>query len=344
MKSPRITYLITRVHGLKTHLITREDLLAMIKTKDLKEVVDLLLKTEYAEKTSVLPEKDLDASTLEKIFQRKLVERVFFLLTITPPKLREILVEYYRRFEIENIKRILRSKHSGEPIEEGNLIPLERAQTQVNFPALLAAKDVKEVTDLLRETIYSNISKEIEHYTAFKTPLVLEVYLDDLYYNRLWRKLKELANRDILRFFITEIDLKNLLLILGMKIRNVEGGFIENSIISVGEGLNKRKLTILVKEKVEDSPEIIRISPYKKILSEAVDLYHKGLFNELENLFELHRYLIITKYFSRKQFDIGYAFLYVYLCEAEAKNLITISLSKELGMNEEQLKKYVLIS
>ena len=70
MKSPRITYLITRVHGLKTHLIKREDYNAMLKTKDLKDFIDILMKTEYSEEISVIPEKELDASVLEKIFQK----------------------------------------------------------------------------------------------------------------------------------------------------------------------------------------------------------------------------------------------------------------------------------
>lgn len=314
----------------------------MIKAKSLKEVVDILLKTEYAEKTSVIPEKDLDASVLEKIFLKKLVERASSLLTISPPKPRELLEEYYRRFEIENIKRILRSKHVGEPIEEGNLIPLERERTMVNFPALIAAKDVREVSDLLKETVYSNISTKLELYNDYKTPLILEAYLDNLYYNRLWNKLcAAVPDKEIRRFFTLEIDLRNLLLVLGMKMREVEGSFIEKNLITFEGGLSKRRLLTLIKERVEDAPNIINVSPYKKILLEAIALYNKGLYVELENLFNSQRYEIISKSFSRHQFDIGYVLLYIYFAEVEAKNLVAISLGKELGMSEEQIKNYV---
>lgn len=344
MKSPGSTYLITRVHGLKTHLIKHEDFDAMIKAKGLKEVIEILLKTEYADQISMIPEKNLDASTLEKIFLKKLVERAYFILKASPQKIRDLLVEYYRRFEVENIKRILRSKHVDEPIEEGSLIPLEREYSTVNFPALLAAKDVQEVADLLRETIYSSILEKLELYHNYKTPMILEAYLDNLYYGRLWEKLdKTVSDKDVRQFFTIEIDFRNLLLVLGMKIREVDASFIEENIISVGDGVSKRKLSSLIKAKIEEAPQIIPNVQYKKILIETIELFNKNLFAELEIMFNSYKYEIVSKAFLRRQFDIGYVFLYIYFCESEAKNLVAISLCKELGMSEEEVKKIVLM-
>ena len=152
MKPASTTYLVTRLHGLHTHLITQRDIQTLVKTKGLKEVSDNLLKTEYGAEISKLPTKEVDAVTLEEIFLRTLVNRFFFVIREAQGKIQDLLTRYCARFEVENIKRVIRAKHSGEIIEEPNLIPLPREYTLVNFPALLNAKDVDEVVGLLRET------------------------------------------------------------------------------------------------------------------------------------------------------------------------------------------------
>jgi vacuolar-type H+-ATPase subunit C/Vma6 len=130
-------YLVTRTHGLRTHLIPAHDIQILSKTKSMRDLSDSLLKTDYAAEISQLPTHEYDAATLEGIFLKKLVERFFFVSRAAQGKMQDLLTRYCARFEVENIKRIVRTKHGGQSEEEPTLIPLPREYSLVNFPALL---------------------------------------------------------------------------------------------------------------------------------------------------------------------------------------------------------------
>lgn len=149
MSSAAGMYLVTRVHGLRTHLISSDDVRILAKAKTLRDVSDSLLKTSYATAVSKLPTRELDAAALEEIFLGMLVERFFFVPRAAQGNLQDLLNRYCARFEVENIKRIIRAKHGGEIEEEPMLIPLPREYTLVNFGALLKASNVDEVVELL---------------------------------------------------------------------------------------------------------------------------------------------------------------------------------------------------
>jgi len=99
MKPAAIMYLVTRTHGLRTHLIPQRDMQFLAKVKSLREVADNLLKTEYGTEISKLPTKEVDASTLEEIFLKTLVHRFFFITREAQGKVQELLTEYCARFE-----------------------------------------------------------------------------------------------------------------------------------------------------------------------------------------------------------------------------------------------------
>ena len=95
-------YLVTRVHGLRTHLITPHDMQALAKSKSLKGISDGLMKTDYAAEVGQLPTKEQDATSLEDIFLKKLVERFFFLRRAAQGSMQDLLARYGLRFEVEN--------------------------------------------------------------------------------------------------------------------------------------------------------------------------------------------------------------------------------------------------
>ena len=199
MSAAARTYLITRVHGLRTHLITLRDLKLLVRAKTSREVSDNLLRTEYGPEISKLPTKEVDAATLEGIFLKTLVERFYFVPREAQGTMQELLNRYCARFEVENIKRIIRQKHGGETVEEPNLIPLPREYTLVNFPALLNAKDVEEVVSLLRETPYRSLADKLQPYRETGSTMVLEAALDEIYFGKVWKVVSKMSRGGGLR-------------------------------------------------------------------------------------------------------------------------------------------------
>jgi vacuolar-type H+-ATPase subunit C/Vma6 len=312
----------------------------LAKVKSLREVSDNLLKTEYGAEISKLPTKEIDGSTLEEIFLKTLVKRFFFITREAQGKIKELLTEYCARFEVENIKRIIRAKHGGEIIEEPRLIPLQREYTLVNFPALLNAKDVDEVVALLRETSYRSIAKKLELYREASVTMILEAALDDIHFLRLWELVEKAPDPEGLRGLIgEEIDLTNMLIGISLKARGLSANLIDQALIPVSYKLPLRRLRAFTKGRLEDASSILSTPPYNKLASDAVTLLSGGASEPLEKVFLKRLYEDASEALKILFLDAGYVIAYLLLCECEARNLITIATGKQLDVSDEQISQ-----
>lgn len=327
-------YLVTRTHGLRTHLITQRDVQNLARAKNLRDVSDSLLKTDYAIELSNLPTHEQDAATLENVILRKLVERFFFVRRSAQGKMQDILTRYCARFEVENIKRVIRAKHGGQAAEESNLIPLEREHTLVNFPALLKAKDVDEVGSLLRDTQYHSILEKLQPYKESGTTLILEAALDKIYFSRIWELVDKIhGTRNLIG---EEIDLRNLLTLFSLKTRGVSPRLIEDATIQISYALPKTTLQSLIQSRIEEAPPLLR-GGYSKLASEAASLLKADSSLLLERLFFRYLYGDASAALMTHPLQAEYVIAYLLLCEAEAKNLVSIVTGKQLNLSEEEI-------
>lgn len=328
-------YLVTRVHGLRTHLMTPRDIMILAKAKNLRGVTDNLMKTDYATEIGQLPTQEQDATALENIFLKKLVQRFFFLRRAAQGKIQDLLTRYCARFEVENIKRVIRAKH-GQSQEEPGLIPVPREHTLVNFPALLKAKDVDEVASLLRDTPYHPILEKLQSYRESGATITLEATLDTIYFNKVWELARKLAGmRDLVG---EEIDLRNLLIAFSLKSREISPRLIEDSVIPLSYKLPKPMLRSVLQSRIEDAPKILA-ADYSKLASEAVNLLKSGSSLPLEWLFSKQLYGNASAALRTHALQAGYIVAYLLLCECEARNLVSIVTGKELNLSEEEISK-----
>jgi vacuolar-type H+-ATPase subunit C/Vma6 len=327
-------YLVTRTHGLKTHLITSRDMQTLARARSLRDISDTLLKTDYAADLAQLPEREHDAPTLERVFLKKLVERFYFVRLSAQGKMKDVLTRYCARFEIENIKRIIRAKHGGQTGEQPNLVPLEREHTLVNFPALLQAKNVDEVASLLRDTQYQSLLEKLQPYKESETTMILESALDKIYFTRIWRAVGTI--RGTRNLIGEEIDLRNLLTVLSLKMRGVSARLIEETIIPISYSLPKSLMQSLIQSRIEEAPTIFPRA-YSELASEAASVLKTGSPLLLERVFFKHLYSAAVEASMAHPLQAEYVIGYLLLCEAEAKNLVTIVTGKRLNLSQEQI-------
>jgi vacuolar-type H+-ATPase subunit C/Vma6 len=329
-------YLVTRVHGLRTHLITPRQVGILAKAKNLRDVSDSLMKTDYATEIGQLPTHEQDATTLEHIILKKLVERFFFLPRGAQGKMQDLLTRYCARFEVENIKRIVRAKHGGLSAEEPSLIPLPREYSLVNFSALLKAEDVDEVASLLRDTPYHPLLEKLQAYKETGVTMIVEATLDKIYFSRVW----ELAGKvqGIMELVGEEIDLRNLLTVFSLKTREVSTRVIENATIPLSYALPKTALRSLLQSRLEDAPNILT-TRYSKLASEAANLLRSDSMAPLEWLFYNQLYDDASATLTTHPLQAGYIVAYLLLCECEAKNLVSIVTGKQLNLSEAGISK-----
>lgn len=330
-------YLVTRIHGLRTHLITTHNLQIIAKTKDLRDVSDSLMKTEYANELSQIPTQEQDAASLENIFLTKLVQRFLFVRAAAQGKMQELLDRYNARFEVENIKRVLRAKHGSGP-GEPTLIPLPRGSSLVNFPALLKAKDVEEVISLLRETPY-HILGNVQSYSETGEIVILEATLDATYFTRIWEKVGKV--KGILDLVGEEIDLRNLLIAFYMKTRELPARTIEQAIIPISHSLPKVTLHSLLQSRLEDWPNILS-AVYSTLALDVVNSVKSRSSLPMEQIFSNRLYEDANTVLRTRPLQSGYIIAYLLLCECEARNLISIVTGKQLKLSQEMILKGLL--
>jgi V/A-type H+-transporting ATPase subunit C len=344
MKTSRTTYLVARTHGLKTHLLRSENIFQMLRSKDITETYDLLLKTDYSKELSKTPPRELDEVQLEAIFYQKLSHRLFFILSITSGKAKGAVEAYCRRIEIENLKRIVRTIHAKEKISEDQLIPIPRKYQSVNFHVLLETKNVREMVNLLKASRYKDLADALDLYEKYDNPLIIEAQANRIYYKFLWKTLDKISDENKIRDLVgTEIDLKNLTFLLSMKYMNVDFALMQKILINVHYKLLGNTFSQFGSASLQATPEFVTWPPYRGLAEKAVDLASRGMLNEAENVFSNYLFSHAETIAVRNPNSLVYVFAYLQLCFREARNLITLTLGKQLKLDAEKIRTLLFL-
>ncbi|MGQ9468843.1 MAG: V-type ATPase subunit [Nitrososphaerales archaeon] len=344
LKSPDLIYIVTRAHGLRTHLIKPEDILSLSKAPDLSIIVEALLKGDYAQDVSAIPSEKINAISLTEVFYKKLADRFYFIVKITRGSLREFFEDYAKRLEVDNIKRILRVKHGKETITEEALIPIPREYTTVNFPAMVGARDLEESVGILKETIYAPLIDKMELYKRYNTTLVFEGVLESVYFKKLWEDIEKFPEKNDIKGMIGQgMDLKNLILALGLKAKKLPAELIEASLITSYHKLNKKIISNIVQERPESTFLILMGTDYAKYFQGLRELVEKNMISDIEHaifnsLFNEH-----LKIMREKPLSLVFVLAYLSLCEFEARNMTTIVTGRQLGLSEERLRSILFL-
>jgi len=339
LRSPELIYIVTRAHGLRTHLLKPEDVSALIKAPNLSTIVEALLKGDYAQDVSAIPSEKINAISLTEVFYKKLAGRFYFIVKVTGRSLRKFFEDYAKRLEVENIKRILRVKHGKETIIEEELIPIPREYTTVNFPAMIGAKDLDESVGLLKATMYAPVMDKMDLYKRYNTTLIFEGVLESIYFKKLWKDIEELPEKkDIKDIIGQEMDLKNIILALGLKAKNLPAELIEASLITLYYKLNKTVISSIAQERPESTFPILMGTYYAKYFQGLREIVEKNLTSEIEHAISNSLFNEHLKIMREKSLGLVFVPAYLSLCEFEARNMTTIVTGKQLGLSEEKLR------
>ncbi len=339
LRSPELIYIVTRAHGLRTHLLKPEDISALIKAPNLSTIVEALLKGDYAQDVSAIPSEKINAISLTEVFYKKLAGRFYFIVKVTGRSLRKFFEDYAKRLEVENIKRILRVKHGKETIIEEELIPIPREYTTVNFPAMIGAKDLDESVGLLKATMYAPVMDKMDLYKRYNTTLIFEGVLESIYFKKLWKDIEELPEKkDIKDIIGQEMDLKNIILALGLKAKNLPAELIEASLITLYYKLNKTVISSIAQERPESTFPILMGTYYAKYFQGLREIVEKNLTSEIEHAISNSLFNEHLKIMREKSLGLVFVPAYLSLCEFEARNMTTIVTGKQLGLSEEKLR------
>lgn len=343
MRSPSLIYLITRIHGLSTHLISDIDIDSMIKAPSFESLIDLLLRTDYGIHISSISKEELTVYNIERIFASIYSERIYYPIRFTGGAVKKFMINYARRIEVENIKRVLRAKFGGAKININNLIPVPREYQEINFAAMVEAPTIEAAIDYITVSIYTGayqyltVSKEVD------SLIPLELYVENRYYEVLSKVCRDVPDaKDVIDAINVEADIKNIYYIIGLKLLDVSSEILSPTLATIKIGKLRDFIDEFIRLKVDMIIDRLSVSPYGWVVDYIRDAVNK---KDLDGV-RIGCKRALRYYYNRikttKPLNFAFVLAYFSNVEDEYINLRAIVHGKYLQVKDEEINKLII--
>ena len=208
------------VRALRPDLLSPEDWTALIQAESYEAVLDSLGQTVYGPYLEI-PGGRARLTPRRLIYQVRwhLSDMYVKLISLVSEPGRQLLVELWHHYEVDNIKAVLRGIETGSAWEQILFLlePMGK-YTALSLSDLEAMGRSADVAQAIEHThgspYYNTLSHALERYRTEKNLFPIEVALDLDYRRRLWQSIHKMTGRDheqALRTVGNELDVDNLL-------------------------------------------------------------------------------------------------------------------------------------
>ena len=251
----------------------------------------------------------------------------------------------FMRYEIEDLKVILRSKYVNRSKSEiEDMLAYKNLLNTVDYDYLLSASDIHELIARLKDSIYYKHIKPFEQTINTEGLFMIENNLDILFHSTLRKFIKKLdpedmkSISDIIGF---EADMLNITAIYrGRKYYNLSPEEIYNYTIYDYYKLKPEIIKKLCYAKdMDEYFDILKDLPYKQIIPMndnedfLIEIYERASFKKF-----------LDKYMTKFQLNISVLMAFVNLLNIEIRNIVSIVENKKYGAGDTGLIKYLNMS
>ncbi|MEK6958030.1 MAG: V-type ATPase subunit [archaeon] len=344
-RAMRFGYANARVKAMKDSLLSRMELNALVEAKSVQEIYGLLERTRYREDlvSSALKEKTL-ADQIELACAKNLSRTIQKIVKVAPEELKPKVIGLFEKYDINNIKTILASKHISQPKDEiENFIFAAGSISRNTLNRMLNANSVKEAVLGLGGTPYASVLEgKLRDYEQKKELSPLFEVLDDYYYKKLPFVLGGSYGdeRIILAMVKSQVDAKNISTILRAKKQGMDGQSIMKMVIEEGS-ISKEKMRGAAEAKSVE--EAARVFEKSFSLGSAIEQYKKT-YSLIPIEMELEKRLAKKglSIFRTSTLSVGAIAGFLMIKEEEINNIRKIVRAKEFNLSAEKLKEMIV--
>lgn len=233
-KPVKYAYITGRVRAMKTKLIPAE-MYPRMMSMDISEIARYLEETQYKDEIDALSKDHSGAELIEYATFANLAKTYRKLGEVSIDEPRFLILEYLRRWDIWNIKTILRGKFYGARDEEIMKYIVPAGELDMEFLDALAKKDsIQDVISAFDGTDYASALSQYDG----KSLATEENALDKLYYFRMERAVGgtlSVGGGLLLKYVRREIDIRNLITLFRMNRAGIEANIIQDNLIPGGK-------------------------------------------------------------------------------------------------------------
>jgi len=318
----------------------------------LDEIIRKIGESEYKQDVDELSREYSGVNLIEHALNRNMAVSFQKVLRITEGELHELVLEYLRIFDIEDIKTILRGKLHNIPEDQILQTLVTGGVLRYTLLSGLVSKSLEEIIATLSDSPYGPILKKFD---GTNLPEI-ENELDKFYYESLFEAVGFTDSADRKQFdeFVRrEIDIINLSLLLRVKKYEAVGSAempentcvvedLSSMMIPHGLALDTDKLKGLC---YEDFIKAIRSTPYMEAIGPVLDGKDLASVSLTEVEARLTRYNLTKATKNSRRFLISIIPILEYIIYKtnEVRNLRIIVRGKSVGMDNELIKDRLVI-
>jgi V/A-type H+-transporting ATPase subunit C len=336
-----------RVRGLNSRLLSQEKLDSLLIKPDIDAIIAELQKTDYKEDVEKASVHHSGIRCIEEALRLNLIKTYNLLQSfVEGEKYEKYIKIILNKWDIQNIKTILRGKKIHVPFEEvfECVVPAGELD-EVTLVELMKQPDVKAVIDLLAtwEFAYSRIlMQNFSKYADTGNLAVLEYALDKFYYENALGAIsgKNYDDSLVREIFSTEIDIINIKTILRLIRDKVEIDEGKSILIDGGKWFEPEELnSLLESQNVDSVVASLDRSPYeflKHIQSRSPNGVKISIYER-----ELDRFLTLKgmRLYRGDPLSISLVMGYIWAKNNEIKNIRIISQGKAAFIPEDELRE-----
>lgn len=342
-----IGYINARVRGMNSRLLPQEKLDSLLLKPDVNAIIAELQKTDYKEDIEKASVKYSGIHCIEEALRLNLIKTFSLLLSfVEGEKYEKYIKIILNKWDIQNIKTILRGKKVHVPFEEvlECVVPAGELD-DVTLVELMKQPDVKAVIDLLAtwESAYSRIlMQNFSMYAETGNLAVLEYSLDKFYYENAISAISGKSYDDSLvkEMFSTEIDIINIKTILRLIRDKVDIEEGKSILIDGGKWFEPEELnSLLESQNVDSVVASLDRSPYEFLMHIQSRSQNGVRISIYER--ELDRFLTLKgmRLYRGDPLSISLMLGYVWAKNNEIKNIRIISHGKAAFIPEDELRE-----
>lgn len=321
----------TKISGMGKNLLSTSDYDYILSLSQ-REILNFLMEKEFIKATDF---QELDYLSVH--IKRILIEKMEALSNFMANDYKVLMDLIIDRYKIDDVKKAVRNIYNNnDNLAKENFVVEENFFNSVN-----SGIGISDFIKTLSKERYYDYIRSYNEKIGGEILFYLEMSLDRFHYSDIYKycdKLDKKSRKKAKELFGTIIDLKNLTWIYrAKKYYDVDDTLIYNYSIFRGLKFGEDALLKMSKMDIESFMSFVKGTEYsvKFFAGEGTDI--EMSLNNDKFLFEKFK-----EYFKSMNFDIGKVLGYILIYEFQIKDIMVIMQGKELNMDKEEIKNYLI--
>jgi V/A-type H+-transporting ATPase subunit C len=337
-------YVNARVRSMEARLLDENKLNELIESAGTTELINQLEDSDYGPYLLDALGNENDPTFAEKALDTHLAHLYEALAHMSPEGARKILRLFEMKFDVKNIKTLLRAKFVGLDAEQTYALLVPLGSLKDKLRELCETKSVEELASSLEGYEFSKLlSDGLTDYEQTKRLTTMELALDKFILENLWKNVSiNGTEKDLFKEYVgTLLDVENLKVILKGKADNLSSEIVLKYVTETGYELASWKLKELAEaDSIDGVISGLDSTKYAPLLTHALEEYQKtNSIYEFEKVFD--DYVVATgkKLSLRQPFGVGPIIGLITSKEAEIRKLKIIIKGKIEGLSATDIRK-----